>query len=69
MTRYYDVHVFYSKKDGYSLPIMIETEKFLTEEEVINYVTENDLLNDEGDQNQIDYVSELDEDLYNSMVE
>ena len=59
--KFYSVHVFYSRNDGYSIPVVIETNNdFLTEEEVINFVAANDLLSDESDANQIDCIDEID---------
>jgi hypothetical protein len=66
--RFYSVHVFYSRNEGYSVPVAIETkEDFLTEDEVIDYVVKNDLLSDASDANQIDSVDEIDEVEYNLM--
>ena len=66
--KYYSVHVFYSRNEGYSIPVVIETDNdFLTDEEVINFVAANDLLNDDSDANQIDTIDEIDENEYNLM--
>jgi hypothetical protein len=66
--KFYSVHVFYSRNDGYSIPVVIETSAdFLTDEEIINYVCHMNLLNDESDANQIDCIDEIDENEYNLM--
>ena len=66
--KYYSVHVFYSRNEGYSIQVVIETDNdFLTDEEVINFVAANDLLNDDSDANQIDTIDEIDENEYNLM--
>jgi hypothetical protein len=63
---YYDLHVFYSRKDGFSVPIVIEGEESHLEEEVIKYAVDNDLISDE-DSGQVDSVVEIDEFEYNQM--
>jgi hypothetical protein len=66
--KFYSVHVFYSRNEGYSIPVVIETDNdFLTDEEVINFVAANDLLEDSSDANQIDTIDEIDENEYNLM--
>jgi hypothetical protein len=66
--KFYSVHVFYSRNDGYSVPVMIETdEEFLTDDQVIDHVVINDLLNYASDANQIDCIDEIDENEYNLM--
>lgn len=63
---YYDLHVFYSIKDGFSIPIAIESEQILIEEEVINYAIKNDLIDGE-DLKHINYVIDITEEEYNDM--
>ena len=63
---YYDLHVFYSRKDGFSVPVMIESEEELLEEEVIAYAVKNDLICDE-DSGQVDSVVAIEEFEYNQM--
>lgn len=63
---YYDLHIFYSRKDGFSVPIVIEGEESHLEEEVIKYAVDNDLISDE-DSGQVDSVVEIDEFEYNQM--
>ena len=66
--KFYSVHVFYSRNDGYSIPVAIETnEDFLTDDEIIIYVGTHNLLNDPSDANQIDTIDEIDENEYNLM--
>ena len=66
MKKYFDVHVFYSRKDGFSVPVVIETENDLDDEEVIMFAVDNDLISDE-DSGQVDYVIEIEEDDYNDI--
>jgi len=67
MKRYYDLHVFYSRKDGFSVPVEIETdEEMLTDEEVIEFAEKNGLI-DDSDSNQFDYVGEIELNEYNDM--
>lgn len=66
MKKYFDLHVFYSRKNGFSVPVEIETEDELLEDEVIEYATKNNLI-DEDDANQVDSVVEISEKEYNDM--
>jgi hypothetical protein len=59
MKRFYDVHVFYSRFDGYSKPVMIETDEPMSEEQIID---EAQLTN--GDDALVNYVEEVDEETY-----
>ena len=63
---YYDLHVFYSRKDGFSVPVMIESEEVLSEDEVIKYAVDNNIIDGE-DANQVDSVVEIPEFEYNQM--
>ena len=58
---------FYSRNNGFSKPLMIESEDELTEDEVIDFALENDIIDSE-DANQVDYVLTIDENEYNQMV-
>lgn len=64
---YYDLHVFYSRNNGFSKPLMIESEEELTEDEVIDYALKNNIIDSE-DANQVDYVLTIDENEYNQMI-
>lgn len=64
---YYDVHVFITRHDGYSIPVKITSDKILTDDDVIKYCVENDLFSEQGDENHVDYVTEIDKDEYNDM--
>jgi len=66
-TYYYDLHVFFSRNDGYSIPIALESIDELSEYEVIELAIEMDLFQEDGDQNQVDYVLNIDEVEYNQM--
>lgn len=59
MTKYYDVHVFISRHDGYSKPVKIETNEAMSDEQIIDEAGLED-----GDENQVDYVEEIDEETY-----
>lgn len=66
--KFYSVHVFFSRKDGYSVPVVIESEEeFLTDDQIIDHVVKNDLLNATSDANHIDTIDEIDENEYNLM--
>jgi len=62
---YYDVHVFYSRQDGYSVPV--KSEWPLDEDEAIDFARDNDLLTEDGDCNHVDYVEEIDEETYKAL--
>ncbi|MCK9543428.1 MAG: hypothetical protein M0R03_15515 [Novosphingobium sp.] len=64
---YYDLHVFYSRNNGFSKPLMIESEEELAEDEVIDYALKNNIIDSE-DANQVDYVLTIDENEYNQMI-
>jgi hypothetical protein len=59
--KYYDIHVFISRKNGYSLPIAIDTEEDLSEDEVIEKAVEENLFTEDGDESMVDNVTEMDE--------
>lgn len=61
MKKYYDVHVFYSRKDGFSIGVEIELLKNreLSDEEILQYCIDNNLLDSE-DANYVDYIEEID---------
>ncbi len=61
---FYDVHVFYSRHDGYSVPV--KTDYSMSEDEVIDFAVENNLLTD-GDEHHVDYVEEVDEETYKAL--
>jgi hypothetical protein len=65
MKTFYNVHVFYSRDDGYSIPV--KTDNTMTDDEVINFATDNGLFTDDGDGNHVDYVEEIDEEQYIAM--
>lgn len=60
-TRFYDVHVFFSRNDGYSIGVKIESVNPLSEEQIIEFAADSDLFTDDGDQNHVDYVIEVSE--------
>jgi hypothetical protein len=74
---YFDVHVFLSRHDGYSIPVKIEIENDVEtvevidtpydDDEVIFYAVEHELFTEEGDENHVDRVDEIDEKTYNEM--
>jgi hypothetical protein len=67
-TRFYDVHVFFSRQDGYSVGVKIESVKPLSEDQVIEFAADNSLFTDDGDQNHVDYVEEIAENEYKSLI-
>jgi len=67
MRLYYDVHCFFDGHGGYSLPVAIDTDEVLTDKEVISYCKQNNLFIAEGDENYVDYVTELDQEDYQDL--
>jgi uncharacterized protein YneR len=67
-TRFYDVHVFFSRNDGYSIGVKVESVNPLSEEQILEFATDNNLFTDDGDQNHVDYVEEIDEVEYKLMI-
>ncbi len=63
---YFDLHVFYSRKSGFSVPVKIQAESKPTEEQVIENALMNDLIDSE-DANHVDYVDDIDSGTYNEM--
>jgi hypothetical protein len=64
-TRFYDVHVFFSRNDGYTIGVKIESINPLSEEQIIEFAADNQLFTDDGDQNHVDTIDEIDESVYN----
>lgn len=62
--RFYDVHVFFSRSDGYTIGVKIESVNPLSEEQIIEFATDNNQFTDDGDQNHVDYVIEISEPEY-----
>lgn len=60
-TRFYDVHVFFARNDGYTVGVKIESAEPLSEEQIIEFTADNGLFTDDGDQNHVDYVVEISE--------
>lgn len=67
-TRFYDVHVFFSRQDGYTVGVKIESVNPLSEEQIIEFTADSGLLTEDGDQNHIDYVVEISESEYNLLT-
>lgn len=66
--KFYDVHVFFNRKNGYSIPVKIETEQSeLSDDDVIQYCVNNDLFSENGDESYVDYATEIDENEYRHM--
>jgi hypothetical protein len=60
-TRFYDVHVFFARNDGYTIGVKVESAEPLSEEQIIEFAADNGLFTDDGDQNHVDYVVEISE--------
>lgn len=63
-TRFYDVHVFFARNDGYTIGVKVESAKPLTEDQIIEYAADSGLFTEDGDQNYVDYVVEISESEY-----
>jgi hypothetical protein len=62
---YYDVHVFHSRHDGFSVPVKSEAGE-LDDDAIIDLALEQGLMNTE-EARSVDYVEELTEQEYNNM--
>lgn len=67
-TYYYEVHAFFGRQDGYSIGVKIDSVKPLTEDQVIQYAADHNLFTEDGDQNYVDYVEEVDLVIYNMLT-
>ena len=65
MKTYYDIHVFISRSDGYS--IAVKSNEPLEEEGAIELAVENNMFTEDGDEDCVDYVEEIDEETYKNM--
>lgn len=63
---YFDLHVFHSRNNGFSVPVKIQAETKPTEEQVIEHALMNDLIDSE-DADSVDYVDDIEEDTYKEM--
>ena len=70
MAQYFDLHVFHSRKDGYSIPMAIldrEPEQSYDDDEIIEMAVRHKIL-DAEDANYVDTVDEISEQEYKDMV-
>jgi hypothetical protein len=67
-TRFYDVHVFFSRNDGYTIGVKIESVNPLTEDQIIEFTADSGLFTDDSDQNHVDSVDKIDEAEYNLLI-
>jgi uncharacterized protein YneR len=67
-TRFYEVHVFFSRADGYSIGVKIESVNRLSEEQIIEFTADNNLFTDDGDQNHVNYAQEISEVEFNLLT-
>jgi len=63
---FYDVHVFISRKNGFSVPVTFESETPLDDDEIIQETVNQGIL-DSDDAKMVDYVEEITEEEYNDM--
>lgn len=66
---YFDVHVFFSRTNGYSVPLEVDIEELplgYLDEDVINLAIAKGKI-ESDDANSVDYVEEIDEEQYNKM--
>ncbi|MEN6291074.1 MAG: hypothetical protein ABFD07_03515 [Methanobacterium sp.] len=72
MKKYFDVHVFYSRKDGFSIPVEMDIDENgedshgYFEDDVIEFAVNNKLL-DLEDSEHVDSVDEIEFDEYKQM--
>ena len=63
-TRFYEIHVFYSRENGYSIPLKIKSNFELEEDQIIQYAVDSELFTEEGDELCVDYTKRIDENEY-----
>jgi hypothetical protein len=63
---YFDLHVFYSRTNGFSVPIKIQAESKPSESQIIENALMNDYIDSE-DANHVDYVDDIDIETYKEM--
>ena len=63
-SRFYSVHVFFSRADGYSIGVKIESVNPLSDEQILEFAADTGLFTDDGDQNHVDTIDEIDESVY-----
>jgi hypothetical protein len=69
MAQYFDVHVFHSRKDGFSVPVAIQDrseDDSFDDDDIIEQAVELGLL-DAEDANYVDTVDEITSEEYNDM--
>lgn len=64
--KYYELHVFYNRQEGYSIFIKVDDENY-TEEALLNIAMGRGLLTPE-DTDHVDYIEEISEHEYNDYV-
>ena len=66
---YFDIHVFFSRTNGYSVPLEVDIEELLLgylDEDIIQLAIDREKL-ESDDAKCVDYVKEIDEEQYNKM--
>jgi hypothetical protein len=69
MTQYFDLHVFHSRKDGFSVPVKMENphiDEAITDDTIIEFAVKENLI-DAEDADYVDSIEEIDEAEYNQM--
>ena len=65
--RYFEVHCFFRRNEGYSIPVKMTGDETYTDDEVIQHCIDKKLFSDEGDEEYVDYVEEITFEEYTSM--
>jgi len=64
--QYFDVHCQF-EKSGYSIPVMMAGYRMQTDKSVIEHCINEKLFEQEGDEEFVDYVTEIEKDEYRQM--
>ena len=64
--QYFDVHCQF-EKSGYSIPVKMVGYRIQTDQSVIKYCKNEELFEQKGDEDFVDYVTEIEENEYNQM--
>lgn len=67
MKKYYNISVFYSRRNSFSTYVLIETDDEMDDDDVVKYAVDNNYMDDE-DFDHVVSVDEMSEDDYNDTL-
>lgn len=66
MYKYYDIHVFFRRNEGYSFGL-IAADHIINEEDIIAEAVRQQAFTEEGDEDYVDMIDEMTENEFNSV--